>query len=96
MNDALTVSFFSVDHHISPIKCNSVCLPVSDNIKGEFSGSYGIRKGHAKAVFSLKAGKVILNSNGKTVFEFLISDGFATVENDNVIITVSSVDENIK
>ena len=75
------------------MECDSVRLPISDNVKGEFSGSYGIRKGHANAVFSLKAGKIKLTANEKTVFEADISDGFATVENNEVCITVSDVKE---
>ena len=91
MNDVLTVRFFSVDCQIPATECDSVRLPVSDTLKGGFSGSYGIKKGHAKAVFSLESGKVILTSNGKTVLEARISDGFATVENNEVCITVNSI-----
>ncbi len=93
MNDVLTVKFFTVDRPIPDKKCDSVRLPVSDNIKGEFSGSYGIKRGHARAIFSLKEGKVILTSNEKTVFEANISDGFATVENNEVCINVNSINE---
>ena len=93
MNDILTVNFFSVDRNITDLECDSIRLPISDNIKGEFSGSYGIRKGHARAAFSLKEGRVILTSGEKTVFEANISDGFATVENNEVCITVSDVKE---
>ncbi len=91
MKDILTVRFFSVDRQIPDIECDSVRLPVSDNMKGGFSGSYGIRKGHARAVFSLKAGKVVLTSADKTVFSADISDGFATVENNEVCITVDRI-----
>ena len=93
MNNVLTVRFFTVDRSIPEMECDSVRLPVSDSIKGCFSGSYGIKKGHARAVFSLKAGKVTLNLNGKTVFDADISDGFATVENNEVCITVNSLSE---
>ena len=93
MKDALTVKFFTINGQIPDMECDGVRLPISDNMKGEFSGSYGIRKGHARAVFSLKAGKVILTSDGKNVFETDISDGFATVENNEVIITVNSINE---
>lgn len=93
MSDVLTVKFFAVDRHVTDMECDSVRLPISDSIKGEFSGSYGIKKGHARAVFSLKAGKVILTSEGKSVFEADISEGFATVENNEVCITVSDVKE---
>ena len=93
MKDRLTVSFFSVERQLPEIECDSVQLPISDNRKGEFSGSYGIRKGHAKAVFSLRAGKVVLAAKGKPVFTADISEGFATVENNNVCITVTSIGE---
>ena len=93
MKDVLTVKFFTVGQQIPDMECDSVRLPVSDNMKGEFSGSYGIRKGHAKAVFSLKSGKILLTASEKTVFEADISDGFATVENNEVCITVSDVKE---
>ena len=91
MKDVLTVKFFTIGHRIPNMECDSVRLPISDNMNGEFSGSYGIRKGHAKSAFSLKAGKIILTANEKTVFEADISDGFATVENNEVCITVTSV-----
>ena len=93
MENHLTVKFFSVDRQISEIKCDSVCLPVSDNSKGEFSGSYGIKKGHARTVFSLKAGKVTVNADGEQIFSANISDGFAIVENNEVRITVDKVEE---
>ena len=93
MKDVLTVKIFTVGHRIPDMECDSVRLPISDNVKGEFSGSYGIRKGHANTVFSLKAGKIKLTANEKTVFEADISDGFATVENNVVCITVSDVKE---
>lgn len=93
MENHLIVKFFTVDSQLSDIKCDSVLLPVSDNSKGEFSGCYGIKKGHANAVFSLKAGRVIVNSAGERVFSANISNGFAIVENNEVRITVDTVDE---
>lgn len=93
MGNQLTVKFFTVERQISDIKCDSIRIPVSDNSKGEFSGSYGIKKGHARAVFSLKEGKVIANSDGEQIFSADISDGFAIVENDEVRITVDKVEE---
>lgn len=93
MKELLTVKFFSVENQAADVESDSVLLPVSDDINGGFSGSYGIRKGHAKAVFSLKAGKVVLSEKGKVIFSANISEGFATVENNVVCITVSSMDE---
>ncbi len=93
MDNHLTVKFFTVECQIPDIKCDSVRIPVSDNSKGEFSGTYGIKKGHARAVFSLKAGNVIVNADGKQIFSANISDGFAIVENNEVRITVDKVEE---
>ena len=93
MENHLTVKFFTVDHQIPDMKCDSVCLPVSDNANGEFSGSYGIKKGHARTVFSLKSGKVTVTSDGEQIFTANISDGFAIVENNEVRITVDRVEE---
>lgn len=91
MNDRLIVKLNSVDKHFSPIECDSVRIPVSDSIKGEFSGSYGIKKGHAKAVFSLKKGEVVVLAGGKTIFSAELSDGFAMVENNVISITVDKI-----
>lgn len=93
MENYLTLKFFSIDSKIPDIKCDSVRLPVSDNAKGEFSGSYGIKKGHAKAVFSLKEGKVTAWVEAEQIFSANISTGFAMVENNEVRITVDSVEE---
>ena len=92
MNNVLTVSFFTVDRSIPQMECDSVRLPVSDSIKGCFSGSYGIKKGHARTVFSLKSGRVTVNSDGEQIFTANISDGFAIVENNEVRITVDKVE----
>ena len=93
MKDFLTVQFFSVEGPTPPMECDSLQLPIADSLDGAFSGSYGIRKGHANAVFSLKAGKVVLTKNEKVAFAANISEGFAMVENNLVSITVSSLGE---
>ena len=93
MDELIIVNVFSVDKNISGIECDSVRLPVSDAADGKFSGSYGIRKGHAKAAFALKAGQVCLTLKGENIRSFNISNGFATVENNQVCITVSSFNE---
>ena len=93
MENHLTVKFFTVDRQIPDMICDGVRLPVSDNFKGEFSGLYGIKKSHARAVFSLKAGKVSVDADGKQIFSANISDGFAIVENDEIRITVDNVEE---
>ena len=93
MENYLTVIFFTVDRRIPDIICDGVRIPISDSANGEFSGSYGIKKGHARAVFSLKEGNVTLNKDGKQIFNAKITGGFAIVENNEVRITVDSVEE---
>lgn len=93
MENLLSVKFFTVNRQVPVIECDSIRLPVSDKLNGEFSGSYGIRKGHAKAVFALTSGKVTATLKGETIFTADISDGFAIVENDEVNITVDKVNE---
>ena len=91
MSDLFTVKFFTVNQQTPDVECDSIRIPVSDKTNGEFSGYYGIRKGHAKAIFSLKAGKLTASLNGKDVFSADIPDGFAIVENNVVSITVDSI-----
>ena len=91
MKDILTVQVFTVKGQLQPLECDDVLLPISDSVNGSFSGSYGIRPGHAPAVFSLKAGVLQLSLQGKRLFNANVSEGFATVENNEVRITVESV-----
>lgn len=93
MNDKLTVNFYAVDRQLPAMECDSLRVPVSDSVNGDFSGYYGIRKGHTRAIISLKNGDVTINEGGKTIFTAEISDGFALVENNVVSITVDSVKE---
>ncbi len=74
-------------------ECDSVKLPVADSVSGKFSGSYGIRKGHAKAVFSLGAGKITVRIKEKEIFFAECDGGFATVENDEVRVIADGVKE---
>ncbi len=96
MNDKLTVKFYAVDRQISEIECDSIRVPVSDSVNGDFSGYYGIRKGHTRAIISLKNGDVTVSKDGKTIFTAEISDGFAMVENNVVSITVDSIKEKLE
>ena len=68
---------------ISPIECDSVHLNISDDTKGKNGGNYGIRKGHAKALFSLDKGNVTATT----------PKGFATVDNDTVTVVVEEIIE---
>ncbi len=86
---------FTPHRSLSPIECDSVKLSIADSSNGKFSGSYGIRKGHADAIFSLKEGKISVKLEGNEVFSCICSQGFATVKNEEIRVTVNSIKENI-
>ncbi|MBR3815176.1 MAG: hypothetical protein IKJ27_00445 [Clostridia bacterium] len=74
-----------------PMECDSVRFNIADGADGSFSGSYGIRSGHAKALFSLSEGKISVSLGGNEVFCAECSGGFAKVENNEVTAIVDSV-----
>ncbi len=86
-------TLFTPHRQFPSLECDSVKLSIADSVSGKFSGSYGIRKGHAKAVFSLAKGKISVSFNEKEIFSAVCSEGFATVENDEVRVTVDGVKE---
>lgn len=75
------------------MECDSVKLSVADSVNGSFSGSYGIRQGHTKAVFSLAEGKISVSLKEKEIFSAECMGGFAAVDNDEVRATVDGVKE---
>ena len=85
---------FTPQRQFPTVECDSVKLNVADSVSGKFSGSYGIRKGHAKAVFTLKEGRISASLNNREVFSAECGEGFATVDGDEVRVTVDSVKEN--
>lgn len=86
-------TLFTPHKSFPSIECDSVRLNIADSINGEFSGTYGIRKGHARAIFSLADGRISAGLNGKEVFSAVCNGGFATVENDDIRVTVHSIKE---
>ena len=40
-------TLFTPHRQFPSLECDSVKLPIADSVSGKFSGSYGIRKGHA-------------------------------------------------
>lgn len=84
MKDKLTFTLFTPHRQFPPIECDSVKLCIADSVSGKFSGSYGIKKGHAKAVFALAPGRIAVSLDGNEVFSAEGQGGFATVENNDV------------
>lgn len=89
----MKLSLYTPHRHFPSVECDSVILCIADSISGNFSGSYGIRKGHAKAVFSLSQGRITASLKGQEVFSVECLGGFAKVENDEVTVTVCGTDE---
>ncbi len=95
MKNSLTLKIITVDRQIEISECDSVRLNIADDKNGKFSGSYGIKKGHAGAVFSLSAGVVTAYRKDELIFSAETSDGFGMVEYDTVSLTVDSIKDNI-
>ncbi len=93
MKDNLTFVLFTPDCNFPELECDSVKLNIADSISGKFSGAYGIRKGHAEAVFALAEGIVSVKYQEKVIFSAKCSDGFATVKDNIVSVTVDSAQE---
>lgn len=86
-------TLFTPHQSFPSVECDTVRLDIADSSDGSFSGSYGIKKGHAKAVFALKSGNVSASLNGQKIFDAECGGGFATVGNDEVRVVVDSVNE---
>ena len=73
--------------------CTSVQFNVADNAKGGYGGSYGVRAGHAKAIFALEKGLVKVFDDNELILNCECGDGFATVDNNNLSLVVESFAE---
>ena len=87
-------TLFTPHRQFPSVECDSVKLNIADSISGKFSGSYGIRQGHAKAVFSLAEGRISVSLGGQEVFSAECPGGFATVDNDDVRVATDGIKDN--
>lgn len=88
MTEALSLKVITPEKECFYENCESVSFCVNDNQKGNGGGSYGIRKGHAKAIFSLDKGKLTVSKNGEVTVNAIVSSGFAKIENNIVTVIV--------
>ncbi len=88
MSEALSLKVITPEKEYIYENCESVSFCVNDNQKGNGGGSYGIRKGHAKTIFSLDKGKLYASKNGEVEVNAIVSSGFAKVENNVVTVIV--------
>ncbi len=91
INQKLVLKLLSPQGVFKKIECDSVKLCVTDDKNGRGAGSYGIRKGHAKAFFCLSKGKIEALEGEKVVFSKEIDGGFASVENNTVTVVADDI-----
>ncbi|MBQ0083590.1 MAG: hypothetical protein KBS52_02340 [Clostridiales bacterium] len=77
------------------LECDSVHLSVKDGSSGKGGGSYGIRKGHAKAILALEKGKISAYQDGNLLKSFDCEEGFARVEKDSVTVVTEKIENDI-
>lgn len=78
---------------LKPLECDSIHLNVTNDSKDKKGGSYGIRKGHVKALLSLEKGEISAYLNGEKIYSAITTKGFATVDNDIVTVAVEEIIE---
>ncbi len=88
----MKLKVITVDTNLEAENCDYITLDIADDKKGGFSGSCGIKRGHAHALFSLREGKVTAQRQGEMIFSALTSAGFATVRDNVVTVTVDSAE----
>lgn len=89
----MKLKIITVDTQLERDGCDYITLDIADDKKGGFSGSCGIKKGHARAIFSLRQGKVTAQRQGEVIFTAETSSGFALVQDDVVTVTVDKAEE---
>lgn len=88
--DSLVLHITTPKGALAPVACDSVHLTICDDLQGRGGGSYGIRPGHAKALFALQPGCVRAFFAGRQVLAGQSGAGFATVEQNTVTVVTES------
>ncbi len=91
IKEKLTLKVVLPEGLLCQTQCDSVNVFIVDDKNGKGAGSYGIRRGHAKAVLCLGEGKIEAFDGEKSVFSKQTGGGFADIENDVVSVVVDSV-----
>ena len=93
MDNRIIVSVITPGGEPVRFECDSLRLTVRDGRGGRGGGSYGIRRGHARAVISLGKGVLEAYLGGKLIRRQMCSEGFAKVEPDRVDVVVEHADK---
>ena len=90
--DKLTLKVVTPHGSKGPIHCDSIHFNIHDNKSGQGGGNYGIRTGQANSLFALKKGKLLAYHQHEIILQLNCENGFATVENDIVTVTVEGME----
>ena len=91
IKEKLTLKVVLPEGILCQTECDRITLCIAEDKNGKGSGSYGIHKGHAKALLSLSKGRLEAFDGPQNVFSKQIGGGFASVENDLVTVVADSV-----
>lgn len=86
----LTLKIVTPTGSRDPIRCDSIHLTLCDGERGRGGGSYGIRPGHAKALFALDDGPLTALLGGSAVLEGRCGGGFAAVDRSTVTVVTET------
>ena len=86
----ITLHLVFPDRQPETVLCDSVRLTVKDSGKGKGGGLYGIRPGHAPALFLLEKGITEAFSEGKSVMKLATAEGFARVAENTVTVVTGA------
>lgn len=91
--DRLTLNIITPIKKTEPLHCDSIHLTVHDDKKGKGGGSYGIRAGEIKTLFAIDKGPLTAYHEGNVIFSCILHNGFATVIDNVVTVTVEDFEE---
>ena len=89
MQDKLLFKLITPDGLQKETDCESVTINISEDENGKNSGSYGIRKGHANAIFSLDDGEITVKNKDEIIYTVVVKGGFALMQ-DNVLTVMTN------
>lgn len=90
---SLTLKIVTPAGVVGPIECDSVHLTLSEDLKGNKGGAYGIRAGHTKALLSLGEGPLEALLAEKTLLKGAHLAGFATIDQNEVKVVVEGFEK---
>lgn len=94
-NDPKFIDFTLLTPNTEPVgaQCDSLHLPLKDDLNGQGGGDYNIRRGHAPAILAIGEGSIRVFLDGTPVLEINCSGGFAKVRPNRVTVIAEHISE---